>query len=445
MSVVVRFAPSPTGMLHVGNARTALVNWLYARKHQGKFILRMDDTDPERTKAEFETGIRKDLKWLGLSHDHEFRQMDRLDFYNAAIEKLKSIGRVYPCYETTEELTFKRKSQISRGLPPIYDRASLKLTADKIQQYEKEGRRPHWRFQLENKIVSWNDLARGHVEFHGDKLSDPVLLREDDRPIYTLSSVVDDIESGITHIIRGEDHVTNTAIQIQLIEALGTDASHFTFAHIPLLMDETGEKLSKRLGSMSLESFQDAGIEPMAVCSVLAKLGTSSAIHPCKTLDELASEFSLNSFSRSSPKFSMQELETVNEKLVHQFDFKDIKDRLSNYPLATEAFWNFARENMKKFTDIEDWYQICFGNIEPLILSEDQEFIRTAAEILNSLEWSENTWDHLIEALKTKTDRKGKDLFMPLRRALSRHDHGPVLKDLFNQIGREKILERIKI
>lgn len=438
MTVKVRFAPSPTGLLHVGNARTALINWLYARQHKGVFLLRFDDTDLERTKVEYEDGIRQDLQWLGLTHDEEFRQRDQLDAYQKAIETLKAKGRLYPCYETPQELALKRKSQLARGQPPLYDRAALKVTQAQKDAFEKQGLKPHWRLLLTDKIVQWTDLVRGSVEFHGANLSDPVLLREDGNPIYTLSSVVDDIQSDITHIIRGEDHVANTAVQLQLVEALGADPARFTFAHLPLLTGSQGEGLSKRLGSLSLKNLREDGIEAMALNSFLAKLGTSDSIIPLHTLDELTQEFDVSHFSRSSPKFSVEALKTINEKFLHTLSYDLVKDRL---PEIDEAFWLLVRENIATLADVHQWQAVCSREITPII--PDSTFIQIAHDTLSALPWNEETFKNWTMLLKDQTGKKGKELFMPLRLALTGIDHGPSLGDLLLRIGQEKSLTRL--
>ena len=439
MTVKVRFAPSPTGMLHVGNARTALINWLYARKHDGVFLLRIDDTDPERSKPEFEESIREDIQWLGLTHDEEFRQSDRDALYEAAVEKLKAAGRLYPCYETPEELGLKRKTQLARGVPPLYDRGALKLTDEEKQKFETEGRKPHWRLLLEDKKVEWEDLARGHVEFQGGHLSDPVLIREDGRPIYTLSSVVDDIESKVTHIIRGEDHVANTAVQVQLIEALGEDPKQFTFAHLNLLTGATGENLSKRLGSLSLRSLRvEEGVEAMTVASFLAKLGTSDAINPYLDMQSLVNDFDISHFSRSSPKFSEVELMNLNEKMMHALSFDHVKDKVHG---IDEGFWKLIQENITKVSDVHKWVEICEGKVAPVIA--DQDFIDTARELLPPEPWDEGTFKTWTSLIKEKTGRKGKELFMPLRLALTGLEHGPSLGGLLLKIGYEKAFARL--
>lgn len=443
MTAVLRFAPSPTGRLHVGNIMIAMRNWLFARKNGGKFILRMDDTDAERSTQEFADGIIEDLNWLGLTHDELFHQMDRFDRYNMAVENLKKSGRLYACYETQEELAIKRKQQLARGKPPIYDRAALKLSEDDKKKLEDSGLKPHWRFKLEPHKIQWIDLVHGKVEFDGDKLSDPVLLREDGMPLYTLSSVVDDIETGITHIFRGDDHVANTAVQIQLIDALGGDSSKFTFCHMPLITDETGGGLSKRTGSLSIQNLREEGLEPMAIICLLYSLGTSEPQKITLDIQELIERFETAHITRSSPKFTYHELELVNEKLLHHMPFSMAKDRLQKLGLdMDEATWDHLKANLKKFNDIKHLWDVCHGTITPLI--EEPDFMKEALALLPSAPWDENTWSLWAQALKEKTGRGGKQLFMPLRQALTGESHGPEMKFLLPLIGPEKARARLE-
>lgn len=435
----VRFAPSPTGFLHLGNTRTALVNWLFAQQQGGVFILRMDDTDLQRSQDHYETAIREDLAWLGLCHQEEWRQRDRLAFYERAAHTLKDQGRLYPCYETPEELRLKRKTLLARGLPPLYDRGSLNLTAHEKQAYEAQGRRPHWRFRLQDTPVIWKDLVRGEVAFQGNHLSDPVLIREDGLPLYTLSSVVDDGDFSITHIIRGEDHVTNTAVQIQLFEALGWDPRELQFAHLNLLTDPKGAYLSKRTGSLSIRAFREQGIEPMALNNYLAKLGTSEAVHAHATLEDLAQSFDFKFFSRSSPKFSPEEVKSLNLKILHQLSFKEAQKR---FPSLDSDLWTLVRENLETFEEVAQWKEILQGSFTPP--SGDPEFLKIALEVLPSFPWSMETFKTWTATLKTRTGRKGKELFMPLRLALTGKNNGPALDALLLFLGYEKVVSRLK-
>jgi len=445
MIPVVRFAPSPTGRLHVGNISIALANWLFARSGGGRFILRLDDTDQERSTAEFAQAIKDDLTWLGLSFDEVYRQSDRHQLYNSAIEALKKSGRLYPCFETLEELSFKRKRQLAQGQPPIYDRGALRLTVDEQRRYETEGRRPHWRLKLEAGKVGWVDLVHGEIEFEGEKLSDPVLLREDGFPIYTLSSVVDDIDLKITHVIRGDDHISNTAVQIQLMQALGADPKDFAFGHMPLLKDASGEGLSKRLGSLSIGQLRDEGLEPMAINSLLATLGTSHSVRPFLTMQELTANFDIREVnSGSSPKFAIEELHKLNSKLFHEMPFTMAAPHLMQRNLShiDASFWDIMRGNISGFEDLRAWWRVCHEEIMPVV--EDPAFLAQALLCLPSKPWDTDTWQLWTTALKTATGRKGKELFMPLRLALTGLPHGPEMQTLLPLMGYEKVSERLK-
>ncbi|WP_142848279.1 glutamate--tRNA ligase [Telmatospirillum sp. J64-1] len=442
MNVLVRFAPSPTGLLHVGNARVALVNWLFAKSHGGYFLLRMDDTDTERSRPEFADGIMEDLRWLGLTWDRKAWQSQRHNRYAAAVEQLKALGRLYPCWETPEELEAKRKRRLAQGKPPVYDRAALKLSeADKARLQEERGQ-PHWRFKLESREVAWEDMARGHCHFHPDHLSDPVLLRGDGLPLYTLCSVVDDAELGVTHIIRGEDHVTNTAVQVQLFQALG--ASVPEFGHLPLLTDISGGGLSKRLGSGSLRELREQGIQPMALNSLLAKLGTSDAIQLRHSLDELIDEFDIGKFGRSTPKFDPAELAHLNSRLVHEMPYEEARSRLEAMGMTgvDEALWTAVRGNLERLDDMREWWGICRGEVAPVI--EDADFTAQAAGLLPPEPWDEDTWGRFTAAVKEATGRKGKGLFHPLRLAITGREQGPELKTLLPLIGRARVEARLK-
>jgi glutamyl-tRNA synthetase len=442
MSVTVRFAPSPTGLLHVGNARVALINWLFAKRHGGYFMLRLDDTDAERSKPEFVDAIIEDLRWLGLDWDRKAFQSARLARYTAAAEKLKADGRLYPCWETPEELEFKRKRQLARGLPPVYDRAALKLHSEDICRLGEEGRRPHWRFKLDHVEVRWDDMVRGASHTHGATQSDPVLVRADGSFLYTLPSVVDDLEFGISHVIRGEDHVTNTAPQLQLFQALGGEAPRF--AHLPLLTDASGAGLSKRLGSLSLRDLRRQGIDAMAVDSLLAKLGTSDAIEIRHGLDALVDEFDMEKFGRGTPKFDPAELDHLNAHLLHGMSFEDARTRLAaaGLPLADEPFWLAIRANLAQVGDAREWWAVCRDPIRPVI--EDAEFTAAAAALLPPEPWDTATWGTWTTAVKDVTGRKGKTLFHPLRLALTGRENGPELKTLLPLVGRARAEARLR-
>lgn len=439
-AIKVRFAPSPTGYLHIGNVRTALVNWLFARKNGGAFLLRSDDTDKERSSSDYEQAIEEDLKWLGLEWDEFARQSDRNDRYEIAKQKLIKDGRLYPCYESQEELEVKRKMQLSRGLPPIYDRAALKLSAAEQAELEAKGVKAHWRLKLVAGDIMWEDIVRGHVKYQAAHLSDPILFREDGVPTYTMSSVVDDAELGISHIIRGEDHVTNTAAQIQLFEAIGAKVP--TFAHLALIKTKEGG-MSKREGGYDIRSLRKEGIEAMTICSLLARLGTSEPVEACDNLAELAGKFDLAHFGRAPANYDRQELDRLNAKIVAHMDFKVVQPRLIALGLnkVDANFWNVIRQNITVVEDAAEWWRMCKEVITPTIT--DADFAASAAELLPAGQWDENTWQQWVGVVKEKTGRKGKDLFMPLRLALTGREHGPDLKDVLPMIGPEKTRQRL--
>ncbi len=440
MATKVRFAPSPTGRLHLGNARTALVNWLFARKSGGRFLLRLDDTDRERSRPEFAAAIETDLKWLGLDWDEYERQSARLDRYAAAAERLKAAGLLYPCFESTEELDLKRKLAQQRGHPWIYDRAALALSPAESTRRIAAGEAPHWRFKLEHRAIAWEDLVRGHTEFQGAHLSDPVLIRADGMPLYTFTSVVDDAELGITHVIRGEDHVTNTAFQIQIFEALGFKAPGF--AHLSLITGKGGEALSKRMDSLSLASLRESGIEPMAVNSLLAKLGTSDAVEPRLDLAALVAEFDFKKFGRAQPHLDPAELGALNARLLHQTPFEVLVPRLPRG--ATRGFWEVVRPNLERVADAAYWWQVCAGELSPMIAPEDAAFAAKAAELLPPEPFNATTWKSWTDRVAAATERKGRALFHPLRLALTAREQGPELRNLLPLIGRERALHRLQ-
>jgi len=438
----VRFAPSPTGMLHIGNVRTAFITWLFAQRNNGYFLLRIDDTDLERSKPEYEAAIYESLTWLGMSWDELAHQSKRLDRYAEVIERLKADGRLYACYETPEELSLKRKSQLSQGLPPIYDRGALKLTPEQKAKFEAEGRKPHWRFLMKDEPIIWQDLIRGDVHFEGKDISDPVLIREDGSPLYHLCSVIDDADFGMTHIIRGEDHVSNTAAHLQMFDAIGFNRPQL--AHLPLLSDAEGGKLSKRLGALSIIQLRDEiGLEPLSICSLLARLGTSDPIEAFATHAPLIESFDISKFGRGTPKFDQDELLRLNSKIIHDLDFSAAKIRLAQIGLeeVTEDFWNVVRPNLEKITDIKEWWTVANGPVTPVV--NDNEFAAKAIELMPPAPWSPETWKEWTSAIKAETGRKGKELFMPLRQALTGMDHGPELGDLLPLIGPEKAKARL--
>lgn len=439
----VRMAPSPTGLLHIGNVRAALFNWLFARRHGGNFMLRLDDTDQERSREELARHIERDLRWLGLDWDRFARQSDRMERYRGALDDLKAKGRVYPCYETPEELSLKRKTQLARGLPPIYDRGALKLTGIEKQKLEDEGRKPHWRFLLADEDVVWEDLVQGRKVFAASVLSDPVLVREDGIPLYTFCSVVDDIDFQISHIIRGEDHVTNTAVQIQIWQALSEFPAPI-FAHFPLLVSGDGIEMSKRLGTLSIASMRDEmGIEAMAINALVARLGTSDPVIPATQLSELVPDFAFEKISHGTPKFEIAELQHLSARILHQSSFAQVAERLAAFGQSgiDEAFWNTVRPNLAKLSDVQDWWRVARGPITPQIA--DSAFAAAALAVLPAEPWDITTWGSWTSAVKAKTGKSGKELFMPLRLALTGHEHGPELKLLLPQIGADRVRARL--
>ncbi len=406
-------------------------------------MLRLDDTDRERSTEAFAEAIKRDMTWLGLTWDAFARQSDRTDHYKEALEKLKASGRVYACYETQAELDLKRKTQLGRGLPPVYDRSALKLTNTDRAELEAKGRRPHWRFKLDYADVTWEDLVQGAKVLHPSAISDPVVVREDGVPLYTFCSVVDDLGDKTTHVIRGEDHVTNTAVQIQIWRALSQSPPP-VFAHYPLLVSSEGIEMSKRLGTLSIASMREQmQIEPMAINSLLAKLGTSEAIAPRLALSELAQEFDFAKISHATPKFDLEELKAINAKILHFTPFSSVKERLAALGAAeaTEAFWNAVRANLNTVADVKIWAQVVYGSIDPIV--KEAEFLMQAAALLPPSPWSEETWRSWTEALKAKTGRKGKELFMPLRLALTAFDHGPEMKLLLPLMCEQKVRARL--
>ncbi len=438
MTVTVRFAPSPTGKLHVGNVRAALWNWLLARKQGGRFILRIDDTDAARSTKAYEEAIKADLAWLGLDYDETVNQSDRFDRYDAARDKLIAEGLLYPCYESADELDRKRKLQRARSLPPVYDRAALSLNEAERQAFEAEGRRPHWRFKLSHAPAVWTDLIRGETSVDTASVSDPVLIREDGMYLYTLPSCVDDIDLGVTHVMRGEDHVTNTGVQIEIFKALGGEPP--AFAHHSLLVGADGSNLSKRLGSLSIEAMRDNGLEPGAITSLLAKLGTADPVEPVRDLAALAQSFDFDRVGRAPARFDEAELEALNAKLLHETPFCDVETRLGDMGV-NEAIWNAARGNITLLSDVAHWVTVISGEIDPVI--EDKALTDEAANLIEG-ELNDESWTALTNALKEKTGAKGRKLFMPLRLALTGEARGPEMAALFPLIGAEKARARFR-
>ncbi|MEZ6028368.1 MAG: glutamate--tRNA ligase [Hyphomonadaceae bacterium] len=446
MTVKVRFAPSPTGKLHVGNIRTALANWLYAKGQNGIFVLRIDDTDLERSTKENEDAIREDLTWLGLEWDETFKQSEKFARYAAAAEELKAKGLLYPCYETPEELERRKKIALSRGKPPVYDRAALELTDAQRKELEAQGRNPHWRFKLSGGRAEWVDLVRGQQSIDTSSVSDPVLIREDGSFLYTMPSVVDDIDAGITHVIRGEDHVTNSGAQIEIFLAFGAKPPEM--AHMPLLIGADGQGLSKRLGSLSAQELRNGGFEPMAILSLLAKLGTSDPVEPRESLQQLALAFSFSKMGRAPARFDENELNGVNAQIVHAKAFADVQPRLAKLAYgdqATPEFWEAVRGNLTTVSDAAVWLTVVYGGglTGPDLSAEDQAFIGEAAKLFPAGEVTPSTWKDWSEAVKAKTGRKGKQLYQPLRRVLTDQEHGPEMDRMLMLIGAEKARSRL--
>jgi glutamyl-tRNA synthetase len=433
MTVVTRFAPSPTGRLHVGNIRTALHNALFALKNGGRFLLRIDDTDLERSKEEYVEAIAEDLAWLGLKPDASVRQSERFGLYEREFDRLREAGRVYACYETPEELELRRKVLLGRGLPPVYER---KAEGSAVP----EGVSPHWRFRLNHgHVIEWDDLVRGHQRFDPALISDPVIRRADGSWLYLLPSVIDDIDLGVTHIVRGEDHVSNSAVQIQMFEALGAKPPHF--AHEALLVAAEG-KLSKRLGSTGIDAMREAGIEPMALLSLLARLGTSQPVEARAHLGELADGFDFGTFGRAPAHFDLNEVEQLNSKLLHHLDYDDVKDRLPE--AIGEAEWLVLRGNLEHLEEAAQWVPVIHCLITPPeVVPDDKELIEEAVRVAEAVDWAGDPWHALTDALKERTGRKGRALFRPLRLALTARESGPEMGPLLKLIGKERALERL--
>ena len=440
MTVITRFAPSPTGTLHVGNLRTALHNWLFAKANGGRFLLRIDDTDRERSEERHVASIRADLAWLGLPPDGEERQSARFDRYEARFAELIAAGRVYPAYETAQELDLKRKVLLGRGLPPVYDRAALALSDAERAVFEAEGRTPHWRFRLDHDApIEWDDLVRGHQRFDPKTMSDPVIRRADGSWLYLFPSVVDDVDMGVTHVVRGEDHVSNTATQLQMFDALGSAPPRF--AHEALLVGNEG-KLSKRLGSLGVDHFREAGIEPQALVALLARIGTSLSVEPFADPAPLIASFDFARFGRAPARFDEAELAQLNARIVHQLGFDMVADRLSDG--MTSDAWEAIRPNLSTVAEAADWWRVVEGPIDsPDLPDEDRTYLAQAADVAARIDWSSDPWHALTGALKEATGRKGKPLFLPLRLALTGREHGPDMAALLPLIGKDRALSRL--
>lgn len=434
----VRFAPSPTGQLHVGNLRTAIVNWLFAQATGGQFILRLDDTDQARSTEESAQSIRDDLAWLGFDIAEEHRQSARFDAYERAQERLVASGRLYPCYESAHELDLRRKVQLSRGLPPVYDRAALHLTADERAAFEAQGIQPHWRFKLDTASrIEFDDLIQGHISMDPASVSDPVVRRADGSWLYMLPSVIDDIDMGITHIVRGQDHLTNTAVQTQMFAALGAPCP--TFAHLALL-SMRDQALSKRLGSAGVAHYRAMGIEPISLIAYLGRLGTSDPIEPVTDAAPLVASFDWAKFNKANALFDEAELSLLNTKIIHHMSFEAVSSRLPADMMAAD--WDLLRGNVERIDAIARWWQVVCGEITPIV--EEPEFVATAQATLAELPWTDDIWTIWTNALKDATGRKGKALFMPLRLALTGQPHGPEMGPVLTRMGRERALRRLE-
>ncbi len=431
MPAVTRFAPSPTGHIHVGNLRTALMNWAIARQSGGSFILRLDDTDRERSKPEYADAIQRDLEWLGLTWDRIERQSARLDRYAEAADRLRAAGRFYECFETPAELDLKRKKQLNMGRPPVYDRAALGLSEAERQALRAEGREGYWRFQLDQERIEWQDGIIGPVSIDAGSVSDPVLIRADGQVLYTFASSVDDLDMGVTHIVRGADHVTNTATQIQIIRALGGTPP--AFAHHSLLTGAQGEELSKRLGTLSLRDLREQGVEPLALLSLMARLGSSKPVELAGSLEEIAAGFEIGSFGTAPTRFDANDLWPLTRGVVQALPYEAMADRIAalGVPEALgERFWNVAKANVTKRDDIAEWWALFRDGAEPAIAPEDADFVARALALLPPQPWGPQTWKDWTEAVKAATGRKGRGLYMPLRRALTGRDHGPEMAEV---------------
>ncbi|WCR54370.1 MAG: Glutamate--tRNA ligase [Wolbachia endosymbiont of Ctenocephalides orientis wCori] len=441
--MLTRFAPSPTGYLHVGNVRTALIGWIYTRSQGGKFLLRFDDTDLQRSNAEYIDKIVEDLMWVGIDWDSIFKQSERFERYDAVFLELKKCGYIYPCYETREELDIKRELQLKQGLPPVYDRGALLLTEKQKTDYKQEGREPHFRFKLNrSEIVKWDDEVKGETNIAINSVSDPIVKREDGNYTYMLPSVIDDIDFNITHVIRGEDHVTNTAVQIQMMQALKAQIPEF--AHLSLL-HFNDSKISKRKGGLDIESIKEDEIEPMGLVNYLVRLGTSCPIEAHINMQSLVDSFNIKSFSSSATQFSLSEMHRISIKVLQQMPFEMIRERLNEIRLLSKPigseFWYFIRNNIEKFSEVREWWQICESDIEPVIINK--EFVKTALNVLPQSDFNEFTLSEWVKAIKQVVDIKTKDMFMQLRLALTGKDAGPELAKLLIFIGKEKVVKRL--
>ena len=438
---ITRFAPSPTGYIHIGNLRTALFNWLIARKEGGTFILRIDDTDPERSKEEYVDAIKQDLEWLGLTWDRVERQSERLDRYAEAADDLRAKARFYEAWETPTELDLKRKKQLNMGKPPVYDRAALALTEEEKAKLRDERGAGVWRFKLDHDRIEWTDGILGDISIDAASVSDPVLIRQDGQVLYTLASVVDDTEMGVTHVVRGSDHVTNTATQIQMIEALGFTPP--SFAHHSLLTGPQGEALSKRLGTLALRDMRAAGIEPMAILSLMARLGSSDPVELRSTHDELIAGFDISKFGSAPTKFDVEDLKPLTARVVQALPVAAVQDTLAEAGIPEadqDSYWTAVRGNIATRSEAASWWPMFKGDVAPIVADEDREFVATAFDMLGDPPYAADTWSTWTNALKEATGRKGKQLFMPLRLAITGQQRGPEMADVMPLLAKKPTL-----
>ena len=428
--VRVRFAPSPTGFLHLGNARTAALNFLFAHHAHGKFILRLDDTDPARSRDEYKNAIIEDLAWLGLPYDEVFSQSERLAAYQKAAITLKEKGLLYPCYETAQELALlRRAARSSQNSSPAYDRAALKLTEAQKQQFQDEGRQPHWRFKLSGEICRFEDLLHGAVKLKTASLSDPVLIRADGRFLYTLPSVLDDRDFNISHVIRGDDHLTNSAVHVELAAALGGAAP--TFAHHPLMTDVSGASLSKRKGQLSLRDLKAEGFEPETLLHFL--IGEQK---------ENKESFDFVKAASENIRFDHAHLLRLNGRFLHELDWSEAEGRLAALGMTgSAAFWQAIRRNLTKLSEVQFWQDLLDDQFKGTI--QDEAFLAEAARLLPPAPWDDQVWSRWTKQLGEATSRRGRDLYLPLRLALTAREEGPEMKNLILLLGYDRVRARL--
>ncbi len=440
MSYKARFAPSPTGLLHIGNARSALLNWAHIKNKGGDLILRIDDTDITRSNEDYEEKIKNNLKWLGIDWVKTFNQSNKIKIYNERAEYLKSINKIYPCFETAEELSLKRKTLLSSGKPPIYDRSALNLHQSEIKNLINKGKKPHWRFKLDDNIIEWEDLIKGKVSFDSKYLSDPILIREDGSFLYHLPSVVDDIDEEITDIIRGDDHITNTAFHIQIFKSFNKEIP--SFGHHPFIVDDSGKSFGKRLNSFSIKNLIDDGYENISVINYLLSIGTSKNVSKKTNINQIIDDFEISSLSKSSLKFSPEILKNINKEIVMNYNFSDIENRYKDLDMynLNEDFWLFIRQNINFFNESIEWHNIIFSD---KVHSSSNDFLSIVAKNLPDEPYDLDTWQYWTNMVKKETGKSGKDLYMPIRKALTGKEEGPELKYLIPLLSKKHILKKL--